>query len=160
MVFSDFELPPTPNWPLRIFVCTLLLGFFAWLANAVGVFNEVNDMGSFTALTSIAPPSDASYQQSCVSFGAVCFAGPYLPQPMSSAGVQRFVESFGVNAAHARCAGGAMTLVCSGSGRIGGVVVAFHVTAGGYMITGSGAQAGIARGTRLRFTVSDALPAP
>src|ERR1019366_1514818 len=114
MVFSDFNLPSTPNWRLRGVLAGLALAFAGLLLNVSRIMDAISSGGNFVALAILAPPAGFADQPGCdVPESKACFQSVTPDTRLHSASAAALVTSFGVTADTPTCSM-AVTETCSG----------------------------------------------
>jgi hypothetical protein len=162
-VFSDFNLPPTPNWRLRGFLALLAIAIVGWLLNVVQIFHTVNSASGVVGLAILTPPAGFTDEPNCDATDRICYERlSAVPVPLDSAAAAALVRSFGVVPDTPTCST-VPAETCSGIGPVAGsdaftptrtdVTVRFTITTG-YLTAGSAAGRGLAVRTEAEFTVT------
>jgi hypothetical protein len=156
-VFSDYHLPPTPNWRLRGFLALLAVVVVGWLLNVIQIFHTVNSAGNLVALAILTPPAGFADQPDCdVPETKACFQSATANARLESASAAALVRSFGVSPDTPTCPGsgaemcsGRATILVPGPATTMTTVNFRYTITVGYLTTGPP----LTVGTRVEFTV-------
>lgn len=156
-VFSDFNLPPTPNWLLRGFLALVALAVAGLLLNVIRLMNDVNRAGNLVALAILTPPAGFADQPDCdVPETKACFQSATANARLDSVTAAALVRSFGVSADTPTCPGtgaetcsGRATILVPGPATTMTTVNFRYTITVGYLTTGPP----LTVGTRVEFTV-------